>query len=919
VDDVIQRCILNLSTIFYLCTKSKRRKRVSKTSHSIFFGKCNTLQFRRSYTSGRLTFAIRIVSTTLVHCLLTIRLYLHELVARSRNMKYKARHLRRRLVLLAASLLPLLADDVNLQQQKQPVQPHLTDSVHEEDSAVPVIQKDVSSLPQHEMNDRREQRNTFVSDNVSIPKGVTRRRQYTEGRQRWIEEVSLPINYNGTTLVPYYPFELDEISRGGAFITAFNHQRINTTESITKLSESDTNNNQNETEIVMNHVGSIKTRLVDDKTPQTSRSNTSDSTVKHVLVDYASKSAGAVILDSSSNFQGTSNLLHQDRDKYAIVPCEEKLKYVVVGLSEDILVKQIAIANYERYSSHMKELLLFGSASTLAIRNQDQWIHLGNFIANTNTIYGVQTFDLIKPTWARYLKVEFVSHYGDEYYCTVSQLSVHGSTVLQGFHEQWNEGNDETIEDEPDNDNTEKIQSTNTKDSDKVASSTTVREADTTAVHMNVINDESLNVEKDERNIGESVQSRYNLTLSVYRTSLNFEETMMSFSSSEIESSREFSSLSLLSRPRSSGKLYATKTAIAPKSKSIRRLRVRPMPHEESMALPTVPPNSKFKTRLQHGRLSRLSSGIERVAGFVRSALGAFNASNLTSNLMRLGEIVPGKEEKMISSSSDAINEQNTDTDSNNMQAITSVAKDDVVRDDEKTELQGENALLIAKLLERLPSANCLEKLNFANFKATSKASSAKTRDGSSGQSGGSSSHLSMEPIFKKLTDEIKALQSNVAIHDQFMKVTVSCYQQIILELLLEMEMNQRSNDLRITKLEGEIFASTFVKALSGVTSRCFASILNNGNSIRPSQQINSATSVVVAALGILSLLYLRRRYRRRPKLQNGINFVRNGLISFRRDTHITTDDDDDSSAEILPISPDDPVIQNDEKIVSAN
>jgi hypothetical protein len=58
------------------------------------------------------------------------------------------------------------------------------------------------------------------------------------------------------------------------------------------------------------------------------------SSVKRVEVDYASKSAGAIILEQSNNFQGTENLLQKDVDRYAIVPCNEPLKYVVVGLSE---------------------------------------------------------------------------------------------------------------------------------------------------------------------------------------------------------------------------------------------------------------------------------------------------------------------------------------------------------------------------------------------------------------------------------------------------------------------------------------------------------------------------------------------------------------------------------------------------------
>ena len=51
--------------------------------------------------------------------------------------------------------------------------------------------------------------------------------------------------------------------------------------------------------------------------------------------------------------KGYSNLLNDDKDKYAIALCSEK-KWVVIGLSEDILISNVIIANYEKYSSRVK-------------------------------------------------------------------------------------------------------------------------------------------------------------------------------------------------------------------------------------------------------------------------------------------------------------------------------------------------------------------------------------------------------------------------------------------------------------------------------------------------------------------------------------------------------------------------------------
>ena len=55
------------------------------------------------------------------------------------------------------------------------------------------------------------------------------------------------------------------------------------------------------------------------------------------VVNFASVSAGAVVLESSPKAKGYHNLLNDDKDKYGIAPCSEK-KWVVIGLSEDVSI-----------------------------------------------------------------------------------------------------------------------------------------------------------------------------------------------------------------------------------------------------------------------------------------------------------------------------------------------------------------------------------------------------------------------------------------------------------------------------------------------------------------------------------------------------------------------------------------------------
>lgn len=52
-------------------------------------------------------------------------------------------------------------------------------------------------------------------------------------------------------------------------------------------------------------------------------------------VNYASITAGAVVLDHSEAFVGSSSLLDDNKDKYARSPCDQP-KWVVINLSEDV-------------------------------------------------------------------------------------------------------------------------------------------------------------------------------------------------------------------------------------------------------------------------------------------------------------------------------------------------------------------------------------------------------------------------------------------------------------------------------------------------------------------------------------------------------------------------------------------------------
>ncbi len=104
---------------------------------------------------------------------------------------------------------------------------------------------------------------------------------------------------------------------------------------------------------------------------------------------------------------------------------------IVIGLSEDILVTSVALANYEKYSSTVKEFQLLASTSFPT----EEWINLGVYEAAARL--GEQYFNVTTSSvHTRYLKFKFLTHYDNEALCTLSQIKVHGTTVIASFKEE---------------------------------------------------------------------------------------------------------------------------------------------------------------------------------------------------------------------------------------------------------------------------------------------------------------------------------------------------------------------------------------------------------------------------------------------------------------------------------------------------
>jgi len=141
--------------------------------------------------------------------------------------------------------------------------------------------------------------------------------------------------------------------------------------------------------------------------------------------NYASASKGAKVLGSNKEGKGASNILSRDKDKYLRNPCSVGGKFVIMELSEETLVDTIEIANFEHHSSNLKDFEIHGSLNFPT----DVWDFLGNFTASN--VRHAQRFVLKEPKWVRYLKLNLQSHYGSEFYCTLSVVEVFGVDAVE--------------------------------------------------------------------------------------------------------------------------------------------------------------------------------------------------------------------------------------------------------------------------------------------------------------------------------------------------------------------------------------------------------------------------------------------------------------------------------------------------------
>ncbi|KAM9384686.1 SUN domain-containing ossification factor isoform 2-T2 [Pholidichthys leucotaenia] len=157
-------------------------------------------------------------------------------------------------------------------------------------------------------------------------------------------------------------------------------------------------------------------------------SHTAKKVQKNFKNNYASVECGAKILSANNEAKSTSAILMENMDLYMLNPCSNKI-WFVIELCEPIQVKQLDIANFELFSSTPKDFLV--SISDRYPTNK--WVKLGTFHARDERI--VQSFPLDEQLYAKYVKVELLSHFGSEHFCPLSLIRVFGTSMVEEYEE----------------------------------------------------------------------------------------------------------------------------------------------------------------------------------------------------------------------------------------------------------------------------------------------------------------------------------------------------------------------------------------------------------------------------------------------------------------------------------------------------
>ncbi|KAG0172620.1 hypothetical protein DFQ30_010058 [Apophysomyces sp. BC1015] len=144
--------------------------------------------------------------------------------------------------------------------------------------------------------------------------------------------------------------------------------------------------------------------------------------------NYASTDCAATVRAANLGAKRSSTILYESKDQYMLNKCSAD-KYVIIKLCEEIMIDTIVLANFEFFSSTFKDFRVYVAERYPTV----EWKLLGQWQArNTRDLQIFKVED--RFGWPQYMKIEFLTHYGHEYYCPLSLVRVHGMPMLELFN-----------------------------------------------------------------------------------------------------------------------------------------------------------------------------------------------------------------------------------------------------------------------------------------------------------------------------------------------------------------------------------------------------------------------------------------------------------------------------------------------------
>ncbi|RNA29757.1 SUN domain-containing ossification factor isoform X3 [Brachionus plicatilis] len=192
--------------------------------------------------------------------------------------------------------------------------------------------------------------------------------------------------------------------------------------------------------------------------------------------NYAGLDCGAKIVEKNQEASNPSHILTESKDDYMLNSCSSKV-WFIIELCEPVKIKEIQMANYELFSNVPRQFKVFASDRFVQSGGSNNWpskYFIGTFEANNTR--NLQTFgqkdslefrtdEKMVEIYAKYVKFEMLSHYGNEHYCPLSVVRIYGTSLNDD--EETDVDEIEPSVDEPGKDDT-KIDKTTIFDSTSV-------------------------------------------------------------------------------------------------------------------------------------------------------------------------------------------------------------------------------------------------------------------------------------------------------------------------------------------------------------------------------------------------------------------------------------------------------------------